>query len=72
MHPSSAAGKVGQLVADVPGGLSLIPPHESKKKKKKLPTSRRTTDYRSRNVPLFKCEGLSTIRLLTLKNIAAN
>jgi hypothetical protein len=27
-HLSSVAGKIGQLVADVPSGLSLTPPHE--------------------------------------------
>jgi hypothetical protein len=30
---SSWAGTIGQLVADVPSGLSLTPPHETKKKK---------------------------------------
>jgi hypothetical protein len=34
-HSSSGAGTRGQLVADVPNGLSLTPPQESKKKKKK-------------------------------------
>jgi hypothetical protein len=32
---SSGAGIVGQLVTDVPSGLSLTLPHETKKKKKK-------------------------------------
>jgi hypothetical protein len=32
---SSGAGKIGQLMADVPSGLSLIPPQETKKKKEK-------------------------------------
>jgi hypothetical protein len=31
-HLSSGAGTIGQLVADVPSGLSLIPPEETKKK----------------------------------------
>jgi hypothetical protein len=31
-HPSSRAGTKGQIVADVPSGLSLIPPQEEKKK----------------------------------------
>jgi hypothetical protein len=31
-HLSSGAGKIGQLVADVPSGLSLTPPQEKKKK----------------------------------------
>jgi hypothetical protein len=31
-HPSSGAGAVGQLVADVPSGLSLTPPQVTKKK----------------------------------------
>jgi hypothetical protein len=31
-HLSSGAGKIGQLVADVPSGLSLTPPQETKKK----------------------------------------
>jgi hypothetical protein len=30
---SSGAGTIGQLVADVPSGLSLTPPQEAKKKK---------------------------------------
>jgi hypothetical protein len=30
---SSGAGTVGQVVVDVPRGLSLTPPHETKKKK---------------------------------------
>jgi hypothetical protein len=32
-HLSSGTGTVGQLVADVPSGLSLTPPQETKKKK---------------------------------------
>jgi hypothetical protein len=32
-HVSSAAGTIGQTVADVPSGLSLTPPHEELKKK---------------------------------------
>jgi hypothetical protein len=32
-HLSSGAGTTGQLVADVPSGLSLTPPQETKKKK---------------------------------------
>jgi hypothetical protein len=31
-HLSSGAGTIGQLVADVPSGLSLTPPQENKKK----------------------------------------
>jgi hypothetical protein len=31
-HLSSGDGTIGQLVADVPSGLSLTPPHEIKKK----------------------------------------
>jgi hypothetical protein len=31
-HLSSGAGTLGQLVADVPSGLSLTPPQETKKK----------------------------------------
>jgi hypothetical protein len=31
-HSSSGAGTVGQLVADVPSGLSLTPPQENNKK----------------------------------------
>jgi hypothetical protein len=34
-HLSSGAGTIGQLVADVPSGLSLTPPQETKKKKTK-------------------------------------
>jgi hypothetical protein len=30
-HLSSEAGTIGQLVADVPSGLSFTPPHETKK-----------------------------------------
>jgi hypothetical protein len=30
-HPSSQAGSIGQLVADVPSGLSLTPPQVTKK-----------------------------------------
>jgi hypothetical protein len=33
-HLSHGAGKIGQLVADVPSGLSLTPHQETKKKKK--------------------------------------
>jgi hypothetical protein len=33
-HLSSGAGTIGQLVADVPSGLNLTPPQETKKKKK--------------------------------------
>jgi hypothetical protein len=29
-HPSSRAGTVGRIVADVPSGLSLTPPQEKK------------------------------------------
>jgi hypothetical protein len=36
---SSGAGTIGQLVADVPSGLSLNPPLEAKKKKTKTTTS---------------------------------
>jgi hypothetical protein len=32
-HLSSAAGTIGQMVADVQSGLSLTPPQETKKKK---------------------------------------
>jgi hypothetical protein len=32
-HLSSGADTIGQLVADVPSGLSLTPPQETKKKK---------------------------------------
>jgi hypothetical protein len=32
-HLSSEAGAIGQLVADVPNGLSLTPPQETKKTK---------------------------------------
>jgi hypothetical protein len=35
-HLSFGAGTIGQLVADVPSGLSLTPPKETKKKKEKL------------------------------------
>jgi hypothetical protein len=31
-HPSSAAGTIVQMVADVPSGLSLTPPQETKKR----------------------------------------
>jgi hypothetical protein len=34
-HLSSGAGTIGQLVADLPSGLSLTPPQETEKKKKK-------------------------------------
>jgi hypothetical protein len=34
-HLSSRAGKIGQLVTDVPSGLSLTTPQETKLKKKK-------------------------------------
>jgi hypothetical protein len=33
-HLSSGAGTIGQLVADVPSGLSVTPPQETKKKAK--------------------------------------
>jgi hypothetical protein len=33
-HLSSGAGTIGQLVADVPSGLSLTSPQETKKQKK--------------------------------------
>jgi hypothetical protein len=38
-HLSSGAGTIGQLVADVPSGLSLAPPQETKKKKEQLKTT---------------------------------
>jgi hypothetical protein len=31
-HLSSGAGTIGQIVADIPSGLSLTPPQETKKK----------------------------------------
>jgi hypothetical protein len=31
-HLSSGAGTIGQLVADVPSGLNLTPPQETKRK----------------------------------------
>jgi hypothetical protein len=34
-HLSSGADTLGELVADVPSGLSLTPPQETKKKEKK-------------------------------------
>jgi hypothetical protein len=34
-HPSSGAGTISQLVADVPSGLSLTPPNPTKHKEKK-------------------------------------
>jgi hypothetical protein len=33
-HLSSGAGTIGQLVADIPSGLSLTPPQETKKESK--------------------------------------
>jgi hypothetical protein len=33
---SSGAGTIGQLLADVPSGLSLTPPQETKKKSKNV------------------------------------
>jgi hypothetical protein len=38
-HLSSGAGTRGQLVADVPSGLSLTPPQETKKKKSRSQSS---------------------------------
>jgi hypothetical protein len=32
-HPSSRAGTIGQLVAEVPNGLSVTPPYEKKQTK---------------------------------------
>jgi hypothetical protein len=32
-HSSSGAGTIGQLVADVPSGLSLTPPQETEQNK---------------------------------------
>jgi hypothetical protein len=34
-HLSSEAGTIGQLVTDIPSGLSLTPPRETKKKKRR-------------------------------------
>jgi hypothetical protein len=34
-HLSSGAGTIGQLMADVPSGLRLTPPQETKKKRKR-------------------------------------
>jgi hypothetical protein len=42
-HLSSGAGTIAQLVADVPSGLSLIPPKEGKKNNK---NSIRESDHR--------------------------
>jgi hypothetical protein len=38
----TGAGTIGQLVADVPRGLSLVPPQEIKKRNKKASTLRAT------------------------------
>jgi hypothetical protein len=35
-HLSSGVGTIGQLVADVPIGLSLTPPQDTKKKKEEI------------------------------------
>jgi hypothetical protein len=43
-HLSSGSGKIGQLVADVPSGLSLIPHEETKKKTLKMLNVRSTRD----------------------------
>jgi hypothetical protein len=32
-HLSTGAGKIGRIVAGIPNGLSLIPPHETLKNK---------------------------------------
>jgi hypothetical protein len=51
-HLSSGAGTIGQLVADVPSGLSLTPSHETKKKLiKKAHTT--TTAAGSRLLPCW-------------------
>jgi hypothetical protein len=34
-HPSSGAGTIGQIVADVPSGLSLTPPQKTRKENKR-------------------------------------
>jgi hypothetical protein len=36
-HPSSGAGKIGQIMADVPSGLNLTPPQEIGVPPRKLP-----------------------------------
>jgi hypothetical protein len=40
-HLSSGAGKIGQLVVDVPSEFSLTPQYETKKKKKTNYTEQR-------------------------------
>jgi hypothetical protein len=54
-HLPSWAGTISQIVADVPSGLSLTPPKETKKKKK-------LTEYASANseVVLGQCKRLGT------------
>jgi hypothetical protein len=47
-HLSSGAGTIGQLVADVPSGLSLTPPQETKKKNKPTIVNDATVDYVSK------------------------
>jgi hypothetical protein len=42
-HLSSVVDTVGQLVADVPSGLSLNPPHENNKNKKNSTTKNKTS-----------------------------
>jgi hypothetical protein len=53
-HLSSGAGTVGQLVADVPGGLNLTPPQESKKTKQKKKQKKKhiTRLYRNTKLPI--------------------
>jgi hypothetical protein len=45
IHLSSGAGTIGQLVADVPSGLSLTPPHKTYKKYTILATSFKVSYY---------------------------
>jgi hypothetical protein len=42
-HPLFGAGKIGQTVADVPSGLSLTPPQETKTKTKTKKKKRKET-----------------------------
>jgi hypothetical protein len=54
-HLSSGAGTIGRVLADVPGGLSLTPPQETKKKGRRyaIPCVGNVTEEKS-SLSMFK------------------
>jgi hypothetical protein len=60
-HLSSRAGTIGQTVTEVPSGLSLTPPQETKK-------NRMLTDLKERGCGLFYSAADCTLDVRSCKN----